>query len=129
MARTKTVARKRTKTTQTAKTNGETGVCLFSGQPTSSKRSRFLPGHDAKLKSLLLNVVRGEAKVSDIPKPALRILKDGETLVGFKLSGDTVKVVGNFAVGKGRTRKAAAPVKPTKRRRTKRAAETEAAAA
>ena len=112
MAARKTVARKRTASAPVTK---EGGVCLFSGESTSSKRSRFLPGYDAKLKSLLLGVVRGTAKMSDIPKPALRVLKDGETLVGFKLSGDTVKAVGNFAIAKKAPKAAPTVAKKTRR--------------
>lgn len=129
MAARKTVARKRTATAKAPAKEG--GVCLFSGEATSSKRSRFRPGYDAKLKSLLLNVVRGEAKMSEIPKPALRVLKDGETLVGFKLNGDTVKAVGNFTVAK-KTKTAPAVAKKTRRaksedrpRRRRKAAEAE----
>lgn len=135
MART-TATRKRTKTAAPAPAAKEGGVCLFSGEPTSSKRSRFRPGYDAKLKSLLLNVVRGDAKMSEIPKPALRVLKDGETLVGFKLAGDTVKAVGNFTVAKKaktvptvakKTRRAKKDAAPRRRRRAE--SETEEVAA
>lgn len=65
------------------------GVCIFSGVPTSSKRSRFAPGNDAKLKSVLLKVARGEAKVSDIPATSAAVLRK-ETLWGFSLNGSTL---------------------------------------
>ena len=84
------------------------GTCLFSGLPTGSAKSRFLPGHDAKLKSLLLKVTRGDAKLSTVPAPALKILRTGEPLVGFQLDTTTkeLSVVGNFAVGAPKAPKA-----------------------
>jgi hypothetical protein len=120
MTATKTVVRKRA----TSPIAAEGGVCLFSGEPTSSKRSRFLPGHDAKLKSVLLNVHRGNAKMNEIPKPAMRILKSGETLVGFKLDGDTVKIVGNFTAGKVRAPKAEVPAPRSKTAKTAKTTKT-----
>lgn len=84
-AKTKKATKKAT--TKAAKKEG--GVCIFSGVPTSSKRSRFAPGNDAKLKSVLLKVARGEAKVSDIPATAAAVLRK-ETLWGFSLSGSTL---------------------------------------
>jgi len=71
------------------------GVCLFSGEPTSG--GNFRPGYDAKMKSLLLSVVRGDKKLSDIPPAALPFLKRTEGLVGFRLNGKALEVIGNFS--------------------------------
>lgn len=63
------------------------GTCLFSGEPTLGKKSRFLPGYDAKLKSVLLKVMGGEAKMSDIPSAARKALVEGP-VVGFRINAN-----------------------------------------
>jgi hypothetical protein len=65
------------------KTDG--GTCLFSGKSTKSPKAMFLPGHDAKLKSVLLKVMKDEAKMSDIPAAARAVLKE-RALVGFRIT-------------------------------------------
>lgn len=83
------VATKSTTKTATKDTKKAGGVCLFSGSTTGKPSSRFLPGNDAKLKSVLLKVARGELKTSDIPAPAASVLrKDG--LWGYTLEGSTL---------------------------------------
>lgn len=58
-------------------------LCLFSGKPVRGRKARFLPGYDAKMKSLLLKVSRGQEKIAAVPKAALDALKtDG--LLGFR---------------------------------------------
>lgn len=117
MAPRKTAKKATRKTTRAASTEG--GTCLVTGEATSNKRSRFLPGHDAKLKSVLLKVMRGEAKPSEIPSGARKVLQGGETLVGFRMtdSGTVKQVDGNSAAPAKRTRKE--PATATKRRRRK----------
>lgn len=45
------------------------------GQPTVTDSAKFIPGHDAKLKGLLLKVERGEVKKSEIPEVAKPFLQ------------------------------------------------------
>lgn len=96
--------------------------CLFSGKPTKTAKARFLPGYDAKMKSLLLNIMRGNAKMDEIRSDALPFLKSPEGLVGFRLVGGKLEVVGNFKVAEAKAPKAkkakaaeAAPAKKTKK--------------
>lgn len=101
------------------------GVCLFSGQPTGSKRSRFLPGNDAKLKSTLLKVHRGELKLEgNVRKAAIEQLRSETGLVGFKLDkNNKLEVVGNFKVAEAKAKvekKATAPA-PAKAAKTAKA--------
>lgn len=76
------------------------GICLFSGEPTGSKTSHFLPGYDAKLKSLLIKVFRGEVSKKEIPSQALPFLRREKGLVGFRLEGDQLVHIGKFSVDK-----------------------------
>lgn len=47
------------------------GICLCGcGNPKRTVKARFIPGHDAKAKSQLMKVDRGEAKIEDV-NPAL----------------------------------------------------------
>lgn len=64
--------------------------CLFSGKPTIKPKAKFLPGYDAKMKSLLLKIFRGEEGVSvaDIPPQAVPFLKNKAGLVGFRLKNN-----------------------------------------
>jgi hypothetical protein len=113
-----------TKTKRTKGKNKSTsgrGTCLFSGKPTASARSRFLPGNDAKLKGVLIRVFRGEEAISAIPKAAVPVLRD-TGLVGFKLKGDKLEHTGNFEIGTGRRKRskvAAAARKGGKRVKSK----------
>lgn len=95
-----------------AKKTKKAGVCIWSGEPTGG--GLFRPGNDAKLKSLLLRIKRGEAKLSEIPQAVIPYLRREGGVVGFKLDGKELSVVGNFTVGAGKAaRKAktkAAPV-------------------
>lgn len=118
--RTKTAPAKAARTKAPA-AEKEVGTCLFTGQPTSSKRSRFLPGHDAKLKSVLLKVARGEAAMSAVPRPALKVLQTGEPLVGFKLTeAGNLKIVGNFAAAAKKATKKAAKTPPSVEKKARR---------
>jgi hypothetical protein len=68
-----------TPTASNKKSKGPTAKglpCLCGcGQPTLTENAKFIPGHDAKLKSLLLRVERGEAKKSEIPEVAKAFLQ------------------------------------------------------
>ncbi len=89
--------------------------CLFSGKPTKTAKARFLPGYDAKMKSLLLNIMRGNAEMGDIRSDALPFLKSPEGLVGFRLVGGKLEVTGKFKVAQPRaSKKAAAKAAPVK---------------
>lgn len=108
---------KTTKTTKTSSSKGkvaqERGTCIVTGVPTSRPSARFAPGMDARLKSMLLKVYRGEAALSSIPKAALAVLRENgdEGIVGFALKGDKLKHIGHFSVadksntGKAKARK------------------------
>jgi len=61
--------------------------CLFSGEQTITPKARFLPGFDAKLKSVLLRVEKGTADSSEIPALARQWMQK-EPLVGFRMEGD-----------------------------------------
>ena len=61
--------------------------CLFSGEQTITPKAKFLPGFDAKLKSVLLRVERGTADSSEIPALARQWMQR-EPLVGFRMEGD-----------------------------------------
>lgn len=45
------------------------------GQPTKTDAAKFIPGHDAKLKSVLLKVERGELPKSEVPEIAKPFLQ------------------------------------------------------
>lgn len=128
--RTKTAPAKAARATKAPAAEKEVGTCLFTGQPTSSKRSRFLPGHDAKLKSVLLKVARGEAAMSAVPRPALKVLQTGEPLVGFKLTeAGNLKIVGNFAAAAKKTAKKAKSTPPSVEKKARRSGRRKADAA
>lgn len=60
---------------KTAKPKAERKLCLCGcGKPVGRPRSQFLPGHDAKLKSILIKVEKGKLKESDIPEAARKLL-------------------------------------------------------
>lgn len=62
------------------------------GQPTITDSARFIPGHDAKLKGLLLKVERGELKKSAIPEVAKPFLQKSAMSGAYSLpteSGNT----------------------------------------
>lgn len=59
--------------------------CLFSGEQTINPKARFLPGYDAKLKSVLVRVEKGELNVNDIPVLARQWMTQ-EPLVGFAIN-------------------------------------------
>lgn len=66
--------------------------CLFSGEQTITPKAKFLPGFDAKLKSVLLRVEKGTADASEIPALARQWMQK-EPLVGFRMEGnDLVRV-------------------------------------
>jgi hypothetical protein len=72
------------------------GVCLFSGSPTKGKKSRFLPGNDAKLKSVLIKVHGDSAPMGAIPRTALDALKSPGGILGFKITDSgTLRKVGD----------------------------------
>jgi hypothetical protein len=76
----------------------EPGVCLVTGDPTSSTRTNFRPGMDARLKGMLLKVLRGEERLDSIPEAALAKMRENgdEGLVGFRLRGKKLEHIGNF---------------------------------
>ena len=60
------MARKNSKSAKTA--NGKTLCGCGCGDSPKGKRSRFIPGHDARLHSLRLKVERGEVKAAKLSK-------------------------------------------------------------
>lgn len=97
------------------KTKKEAGVCLVTGEPTASKRTKFRPGMDARLKGLAIRVVRDGASYDNtIPSGARKLWNAGETLVGFKIKNGKLSKVGDFEIAaKGRgSKKVAAKAKP-----------------
>lgn len=72
-----------TKERKSAKVEG--GICLLCGKKTKKPTSRFLPGNDAKMKSLLLKITRGEEKTDSLRPEAKEALRTRHGLLGFKL--------------------------------------------
>ncbi len=70
---------------KSAKFKSTGGVCLYSGKKTAKPTSRFLPGNDARLKSLLIKVLAGKASLSSVPDRAQDILRSREGLLGFRI--------------------------------------------
>lgn len=52
------------------------GICLCGcGGPKRSVKARFIPGHDAKAKSQLMKVDRGQAVITDVYPPLVEYVK------------------------------------------------------
>jgi hypothetical protein len=56
--------------------NGTPMVCLCGCGGATSKKSKFLQGHDAKLRSILVQISKGKLDDSAIPEVARPFLKD-----------------------------------------------------
>jgi len=105
------------------KTTKETGTCLVTGEPTRSKRTKFRPGMDARLKGLCIKVVRDGASYNSLPAAARKIWDAGETLVGFKIRNGKLTKVGEFEIAaKGRASKGAKKAAPKAKAKAKSAA-------
>lgn len=65
------------KASDNGKLSAEGLSCLCGcGQPTKTDKAKFIPGHDAKLKSLLLRLERGEAEKGErVPEIAKKFLQ------------------------------------------------------
>lgn len=59
--------------------------CLFSGEQTVTPKAKFISGNDAKLKSIMLKVLKKEATMEDIPALARRWMAVAGPLVGFQI--------------------------------------------
>lgn len=58
--------------------------CLFSGEQTITPKAKFLSGNDARLKSVILKVLKGDAKMEDLPPLARRWMTVTDVpLVGY----------------------------------------------